>query len=148
MSTDSIDVLNDITRMLIDSQKGYQNAAEVVEDHPAFVTEFRRRAAERADLIAEFQVHTRTLGGHPETDGGTLGSLHRVLTEFSALFQDDRKAALHAIDDGETHLADEIEDKIQKDGLDAGTQELLRKAHTAAKAGERFAERLEDLLDD
>lgn len=143
MTNESIDALNDITEMLIDSRKGYEKAAEVTDDNYAFKTEFQRRAQDRAALVTEFQNRVRTIGGEPRNNGGVLGSLHRASLEFSSLFRDNEKAALDAIDDGEEQLAETIESKLEREELDAETRALLQKAHTAAKQGECFAERLE-----
>ncbi|MEO0870654.1 MAG: PA2169 family four-helix-bundle protein [Pseudomonadota bacterium] len=148
ISDTNIEVLNDVTKMLIDSQKGYEKAAEIVEDSHAFSTELTRRAADRATLVGAFQAEVRTLGGEPDTEGGLLGKAHRGFTDFASKFQDNRKAAFDAIDDGEDYLADRIEDKLEKDGLSQGTRDLLARAHGAAKEGERIADRMEDSLDD
>lgn len=144
MSNVNIDTLNDVTKMLIDSQKGYEKAADVTEDDFSFRAEFQRRAADRRELVQEFQNRVNSLGGEAETDGGVLGSLHRAMTEFSSMFRDDTKAALEAIDDGEEQLAEHIERNLDNDGLDTDTRSLLQKAHQAAEAGECFADRLTD----
>lgn len=148
MSNPDIDVLNDVTKTLIDSRKGYEKAAELADDSFVFSAEFRERALQRAALITEFQNQVRFNGGEPETEGGMAGAIHRSFTSFSSLFRDDRKAALSAIDDGEDHLASQIESKQEKDGLAPTTLALLSKAHASARAGERFADRAEDALSD
>lgn len=144
MTNKNIDTLNDVTKMLIDSQKGYAKAAEVTEDNFTFSAEFQQRSVERARLVNEFQSQVRSFGEEPKTEGGMLGSLHRAMTEFSSMFQSDEKAALEAIDDGEEQLAEYIESKLDDDELDMRTRALLQNAHRAAKAGERFADRLTD----
>lgn len=142
----NIDTLNDVTKTLIDSQKGYQTAYEITEENYALRSDFMRRASNRSKLITEFQEKVRRLGGEPQESGGITGAAHRGWTNFSSMFQKDEKAALSAIDDGEEHLADEIEKKLKSDELDAETQALLRKAHMSAADGERFADRMEDTL--
>ena len=112
-----IDALNDITKVLIDSRKGYEKCAELTDESFTFRSQFQKRASDRAALISRFQQQVRTLGGEPQTDGGTMGTLHRALTEFSSLFRDDKKAALEAIDGGEEHLADSIKDRLEKSGI-------------------------------
>lgn len=144
MSKD-IDVLRDTTKMLIDSQKGYAKAAEVTDDDYILHGDFVQRGHDREKLIAEFQLQTTSLGGEPETDGGMLGSLHRAMTDFSSMFRDDEKAALSAIDDGEEQLAKYIEGKLDED-ITPETRSLLQKAHTSARAGEAFAERIENRI--
>lgn len=146
MTNQSVETLNDVTEMLIDSCKGYEKAAEIADDNYAFKSEFQRRGQERAQLVTDFQNRTRALGGQPRTEGGALGSLHRAITDFSTLFRDDEKAALDAIDDGEEQLAEYVEGKLDDDGIDAESRTLLQRAHAAAKEGECFADRLEEQM--
>ena len=143
MTDQNIDALNDVTKTLIDSRKGYEKACELADDSHALQAEFKRRKAEREQLVTAFQNKVRQLGGEPVTDGGTLGSFHRGFTDFVSIFRDDEKAALGAIDDGEEHLAEEIESKMERDELTADVRELLQKAHISAKQGEAFADRLD-----
>ena len=137
-----IDALNDVTKVLIDSRKGYEKCAELSDESFAFRTQFQKRASDRAALISRFQQQVRTLGGEPQTEGGTLGSLHRALTEFSSMFQDDRKAALEAIDDGEEPLADSIKDRLEKSEVQGQSRALLEEAYSSARSGEAFADSL------
>lgn len=146
MTNANIAILNDVTKTLIDSKKGYQTACDMSDDSFPLRTEFRRRASQRQDLINEFQQQVRTFGGEPETNGGAAGAAHRAFSQLSSLFRDDEKAALSAIDDGEEHLADQIDGKLKDKGADLTpeTRQLLQRAHAVACEGERFAERMED----
>lgn len=143
-NTQTIDVLNDVTQTLIDSCKGYEMCSEMSDDSFALQSEFRRLQSEREALVTEMQVTTRSLGGTPETEGSASGAVHRGFTKFSSLFQDDTKAAISAIDDGEEHLADTIENKLEDNRLPMQVASILRRAHASAKSGERFADMLED----
>lgn len=145
MSND-INVLNDVTETLIDSRKGYEKCIEVSEDSYALRSNFQERAQRRSQLIQEFQNEIRTLGGEPTNDGSIAGTAHRAWTQFTTLFQDDEKAAVEAIDDGEDFLAEKIESKLEETTLNTRTRELLQKAHADARDGERFADALERAL--
>ena len=137
-----IDALNDVTKVLIDSKKGYEKCCELADDGYALRAQFQQRANERGDLINRFQHHVRTLGGEPQMDGGALGSLHRGFTQFVSLFRDDEKAALEAVDDGEEHLAKTIEDKLEKSEVQGQARALLQDALRSARKGEAFADQL------
>ena len=143
MSNKEIEILNDVTKMLIDSQKGYEKAAEVTKDSFQYNAEFLKRASQRAKLIEEFQQYIRTHGGEPEIEGGMLGKLHRITVDFITLFQNDVEAALDAIDDGEEELAEKIIGEIDdgKEHLSSGSIIILEKALNAANEGENFAEK-------
>tara|TARA_R110000803_G_scaffold69785_1_gene132238 strand:- start:1042 stop:1485 length:444 start_codon:yes stop_codon:yes gene_type:complete len=137
-----IDALNDVTKVLIDSKKGYEKCYELADDGYALRAQFLKRANERADLVSRIQHHVRTLGGEPQTDGGTLGTLHRGFTQFVSLFRDDEKAALEAVDDGEEYLAKAIEDRLEKSEVQGQARALLQDALRSAREGEAFADRL------
>lgn len=145
MSND-INVLNDVTETLIDSRKGYQKCIEVSDDSYALRSNFLERAQRRSQMIQEFQGEVRSLGGEPKEDGSVAGAAHRAWTDITTLFQNDEKAAVEAIDDGEDFLADKIESKLKDEALAPRTRELLQKAQADARDGERFAEALEKAL--
>lgn len=142
MTNKNCEILNDVTKTLIDSQKGYEKAYDMADDSYALRSQFQQRANERRQLVNEFQQQVRQYGEEPQTDGGITGTLHRQWSQFSSAFRDDEKAALEAVDTGEEHLAEQIENKLEEDGLDMNTRQLLQKAYTSAKQGERFAERV------
>ena len=142
-----IEALNDVTKTMIDSYKGYEQCLEVAEDSFPLTNSFRQRATRRSELINEFQAEVRSLGGEPETDGSALGSAHRAWLNVTAVFQDDRKAAVEAIDDGEEFLADKIENALQDETYSPRTRELLQTAQMSAREGERFAEAMEAALE-
>lgn len=143
MTDRDIKVLNSVTKTLIDSCKGYQTCVDVSDDSYALQTEFTRRKAERDALVQEFQTHVRSLGGQPETNGSMTGAVHRGFTRFSTIFRDDEAAAISALDDGEEFLAEKIEDKLDVNELNSQSVQLLEKAMSAAKSGERFADMME-----
>ena len=141
-----LDILIDVTRTLIDSHKGYETCVEAVEDSHALRKSFAERAAARSALIAEFQAEIRALGGEAPTAGSVVGVAHRAWTTFTTLFADDEKAAIEAVDDGEEFLAERIEDKLGDTRLAPRTRDLLQRAQTSAREGERFAEALDKAL--
>lgn len=142
MSNKNADVLNDVTKTLIDSQKGYQKVIELADESHGLRAKFAALAAERQDLITTFQTRVRELGEEPVTSGGAGGSLHRAWADFTSLFESDEKAALDAVDDGEDYLADRIDSKLKEDGLDQQTLDLLQRARASARYGEKFADEL------
>ncbi len=137
------ETLNTVTKMLIDSQKGYEMARDMAKrDNPTAYTALANRADDRAKLVVRFQDEVRYRGETPETESGFMGEIHRAFTRFSGLFQSDTKAALEAIDDGEDHLAEQIEEILKENGLDERTHALLKTASLRAEQGEAFADRL------
>jgi uncharacterized protein (TIGR02284 family) len=145
MSNENINVLNSVTKTLIDSCKGYQICSEIADDSFALQAEFKRRANERQELVSQFQNLVATYGGEPKTSGRVSGAVHRGFTRFSSVFGNDEAAALEALDDGEEYLSEKIEDKLEYEGLTHQTRDLLTQAHAQAKAGERFADIMEKM---
>lgn len=146
MQNKNIDALNDVTKTMIDSHKGYQKVCEIADESFALRGKFQSLAAERADLITAFQNQVKTYGGEPETSGGAGGALHRAWADFTSMFQNDQKAALEAVEGGEEHLAKTVASKLEEDDLDLATRELLQRAHASACYGENFADQAEDAL--
>lgn len=142
--SNEIDLLNSVTKTLIDSCEGYQTCCDVADDSYALQSEFSRRLAERRTLVTEFQERVRALGGEPADSGSAKGAVHRGFLRFTSLFQDDEKAAINALDDGEEFLAEKIEDKLEDNQLTPESRQLLIRAMQSAQDGERFADRLDD----
>lgn len=143
MTDSNIKALNQVTETLIDSYDGYSKCLEVAQDDYALRQQFMSRAEERAGLINAFQTQVRNLGGEPETDGSVLANAHRKFINVAAMFQDNEKGAISALDDGEEYLAGKCESCLDEDDLSSDTQNLIRRAHASAKAGERFADMLD-----
>jgi len=143
MTDRNVKILNSVTKTLIDSCKGYETCVDVSDDSYALRTEFQRRKGERDELVQEFQTQVRAFGGEPEDCGSMSGAVHRGFTRFSSVFRDDEAAAISALDDGEEFLAEKIEDKLEDHDLAPQTRQLLQKAMTSAKSGERFADMLD-----
>jgi len=136
----NVNVLNSVTKTLIDSCNGYDACVEISGENYALKTEFLRRKSERHKLVQEFQNQVRELGGQPATGGSMAGAVHRGFTRFTSFFRDDETAAIAALDDGEEFLAEKIEDKLEYHDLSAQASDLLNKAMISAKSGERFAD--------
>ncbi|WP_298913246.1 PA2169 family four-helix-bundle protein [uncultured Algimonas sp.] len=141
---DTIEELNDVTRLMIDSYKGYKEAADEADDSFALKSEFANRAEHRSKLIAQVQNHVRELGGEPSTHGTARGAVHRGWVNFANVFRDDEHGAMSSVANGERFLASRIEDCIEDGQLDAAGTTLLREAHAEACAAATEFERRDD----
>lgn len=141
---DTIEELNDVTRLMIDSYKGYQAACEECDDSFALANEFVQRAERRSRYISEVQNHVRSLGGEPSTHGTARGAVHRGWMNFANIFRDDERGAIESVENGESFLANRIEDCIEDGQLDATAKSLLQKAHQDVKSAERFFDMLDE----
>ncbi len=139
----NIEVLNDVTKILIDSERGFRESANQLDSQYLLLKgELSTRAIQRNRLVQSFQQEVRNLGGEPETDGSLRGKVYQNFKKFTGLFKDDDKAALSAINDGEDYLSEYIQDKLEdNEELTYNTRQLLKTAHRDSCEGERFAER-------
>ncbi|MGL6044595.1 MAG: DUF2383 domain-containing protein, partial [Sandaracinobacteroides sp.] len=74
--------IENLKRMLVDSQRGYAEAAEVAENS-AISNAFRERAHERAEMARELQFDTDYDDEAPE--GTFTGSAHRLFMNLKSL---------------------------------------------------------------
>lgn len=145
MLTDNhtISALNSVAKALIDSQRSYEFARDMVEGkNQILYHKLIRRADERRQLVCRFQTEIRYLGGEPAEEAGPIASDARKLARFSSLFESDSKAALDAIDDGEENLAGTILNAMNDPRVDQTGRVLLETAFCQAQQGEAFSERL------
>ncbi|NNC37733.1 MAG: PA2169 family four-helix-bundle protein [Hyphomonadaceae bacterium] len=141
---DTIEELNDVTRLMIDSYKGYQAACEECDDSFALANEFQERAQRRGEYINEVQNYVRQLGGEPSTHGTARGAVHRGWMNFANIFRDDERGAIDSVEDGESFLAHRIQDCLDDGQLDDNAREILTRAHSDVKAAERFFDMLDE----
>ncbi|MEM7728131.1 MAG: PA2169 family four-helix-bundle protein [Pseudomonadota bacterium] len=140
---DTIEELNDVTRLMIDSFKGYSEAADEADDSFALKSEFAKRAEERSKHIASIQNYVRQLGGEPSTHGTMRGAVHRGWMNFANVFRDDEKGAIESVENGEQFLANRIEDCIQDGQLDTNGEQLLRSAHADVCSAAKYFDALD-----
>ena len=141
---ETIEELNDLTKLMIDSFKGYKEAIDQSDDSFALKNEFADRAERRSVYIAEIQDYVRSLGGTPEVEGTARGAVHRNFMKFANFFRDDEEGAVSSVENGEAYLAECIEDVLEDDEVSADAKALLSKAHADVCAGRNFASNEED----
>ena len=73
---DVINTLNGLIETCKDGEKGFQAAAENIQD-PNLKELCQNYAQQRARFVADLQVAVRRLGGDPESGGSIAGALHR-----------------------------------------------------------------------
>ncbi|MDQ3101929.1 MAG: PA2169 family four-helix-bundle protein [Bacteroidota bacterium] len=115
-SNTSKEGLKDISELLIDSRKGYQEAAERVEA-PHLKQLLSRLGTERAPLINEVGSQLRMLGEDDLPKDGTIkGSLHRTWIDIrDSLTGSENANVLDECERGEKYLLGRYDD-LMKDG--------------------------------
>lgn len=128
-------VLEDLIETLEDGRKGFEQAAERIEDsdEPALAIDLRRFAQQRA----EFSIELRELAGRHgleiDEEGSTGGALHRGWMSLKdALTGDDPRAVLAAAEAGEDHAVSEYDDALEED-LPASVRSVVERQALTVK---------------
>jgi uncharacterized protein (TIGR02284 family) len=134
-SKDQITILNTLTATLIDSVKGYRDAAENSESG-RFQELFRSNADERSGAVEELRAEVRRLGGDPEDDQSTLGALHqRWLDLKAAITGRDDKAIINEVERGEDYLKAKFQAALDGDTLTGESRAVVERAFQSVLKG-------------
>jgi uncharacterized protein (TIGR02284 family) len=130
-----VSVLNGLIETTIDSVDGYRRAAEEATSS-RFAETFRRRSAEREQVVAKLRDRVRELGGTPEHDGSVLAAAHRqFLTLRDAVTGSDDHAVIAEVDRGESWLNSKWEAALKDDELAPETKQLIRESYESIRSG-------------
>jgi uncharacterized protein (TIGR02284 family) len=131
---DNLAILKTLTSTLNDSVKGYRDAAEHVESDE-FRQLFNQFADNRTQASADLQAEVRRLGGEPDEDGSTLGSLHQTWLDLkSAITGRDDKAILNEVERGEDYLKEKFEAALEGDTL-GDSRTVVERAYGSVREG-------------
>jgi len=146
MTESNTTALQTVLNYISDSRDGYNKAAETAT-RGSFKTVFAARAQERAAMAARLESTIRAAGANPETDGTALGAAHRGFMDVAAVFQDDEKAAIEMVDDGEERLREKVDEALEDGDLTAQDRLMLEGIKRELAADCRIIERMEDSVD-
>lgn len=118
--------IDDIYEMLVDSQKGYQEAAEIADD-PAIARMFADRATERQALMQRFGRNVPA--AHTEQGGSVGGAAHRLFINLRRMVQDDTKVALAEVERGEKAFLEAIESALHDGQLSPQDRPIVTDLH-------------------
>src|SRR5688572_15567003 len=133
---DDITTLNTLTATLIDSVKGFEDAASNIEGNSSLQQQFRSRATERNRVVEDLRAEVRRLGGNAEDDGSFLGATHqRFLDLKAAVTGRDDKAIINEVERGEDYLKEKFETALGLDSLSSETRSVIERAYQSVKSG-------------
>jgi uncharacterized protein (TIGR02284 family) len=134
-NSDEITTLNTLTATLLDSVNGYRDAAENSESG-RFQELFRTNADERSRVVEELRAEVRRLGGDPEDDQSTMGSLHqRWLDLKAAITGRDDQAIINEVERGEDYLKAKFQAALSSDALTGESRAVVERAHQSVLKG-------------
>ncbi len=130
-STTSRKGLRDIAELLIDSRKGYEEAAQRVEA-PHLKQLLSRLGTERFPLIIEVESQLRMLGEDDVPKDGTLkGSLHRTWIDIrDSLTGSENANVLDECERGEKYLLGRYDDMMNDSEIAPGVRSVLSTQRT------------------
>lgn len=133
--SDNITTLNTLTATVIDSIKGYEDAASNAENS-RFQQLFRERASERQQVVEQLRSEVRRLGGEPEDDGSFMGATHqRFLDLKAAITGRDDQAIINEVERGEDYLKEKFEAALNSGHLSGESRTVVERCYQSVREG-------------
>lgn len=143
LSEETIETLQDLIQVNIDSAKGFQESAEKIED-VNLSNLFKEMAKTRTSLANDLKSHVQYTGERPRKDGTYLASIHRAWIDLkSKVSGGDATSILVEAEKGEDHIKAAYEDALKKTA-GSTVNDVLTKQYAAVKSGH---DRIRDLRD-
>lgn len=129
-----ISVLNSLIKTVLDSRKGFRDAAE--DASPRFSQMFSEFAAERGAVATKLQAEVRRLGGTPEDDSSFLAAAHRAFMDLkTAISGSDDKAVIREVERGEDYIKGKFEAAMNDRELSPTVLQVINEAYSSVRAG-------------
>jgi uncharacterized protein (TIGR02284 family) len=127
--------LNNLVELLIDSRKGYQEAAERVEA-PHLKQLLTKLSTERAPLISEVESQLRMVGEDDMPKDGTVkGDLHRAWIDIrDSLSGSENANVLDECERGEKYLLERYDDIIKDEDVSPQVKTMLNTQRTKVQS--------------
>jgi len=123
----AVEKLNDLLEKNYDARNGYKKALEDVDD-PSLRRYFEHRAEQRSTFATELDNKIRSCGGEPKESGSVTGAVHRTWMDIRSAMAGDNKeeAILKECIRGDKASAEEYQEAMEKDYIDADTKALIQ----------------------
>ena len=140
---ETIEKVQDLIQINIDSQKGFAEAADKVKDQK-IATLFRQFGGERKANTTELQQIVNFNGDEPEDDGSFAATVHRAWIDVrAALNGGDASVILTEAERGEDAIKELYEEVLQETAGSA-VNDVLTRQYAKVKAGH---DKVRDLRD-
>ena len=137
--------LNSLIAVLVDGQKGYQQAADTTQD-PALKTLFGDYSAQRATFAKELQSEASLLSrSTPDSSSSMASAFHRGWINLkSTLTGEDRHGLLVECERGEESAVKSYRQALANSSLNPSAMILVRRQHDAVSAAHNAIKKLRD----
>lgn len=140
---ETIDKVQDLIQINIDSEKGFAEAADKVKDSK-IATLFRQLGGERTANAKELQTIVKWNGEKPQTAGSFAAAAHRAWLDLrAALNGGDASVILSEAERGEDAIKGMYED-VLKETAGSAVNDVLTHQYAKVKAGH---DKVRDLRD-
>lgn len=148
-SATSIGILEDLIETLEDGAKGFERAAELLQEGeraPSLASEMLAFSEQRRRFSAELHEIAARHGEPIDAGGSAGGAIHRIWMELTdTATGTDVTAMLAATKNGEDHAIAEYEDALERDDL---PDDVRRAVARQAQAIRAVHDVVEGMLDD
>jgi uncharacterized protein (TIGR02284 family) len=132
--TKTVLVLNGLIRVLKDSEKGFQTAADAV-NKAELIELFARFAVQRAKFAEELRLRVKTLRGEPAKSEMPGGALHRGWMELRAsTASNEVHAILGECERGEDMAVMAYREALRNEDIDKQSREMVQRQYEAVQA--------------
>ena len=143
LNESTVDALQDLVQINIDSRDGFREAAEQIPD-AALATYFRELATERGRQAEELQTYVELNNERPVREGSLLAALHRSWISIrDSLASNEVHAVLAEAERGEDSIKAAYEEAL-KETAGSAVNDVLTTHYTQVKAAH---DRVRDLRD-
>ncbi|MBL9090383.1 MAG: PA2169 family four-helix-bundle protein [Planctomycetaceae bacterium] len=144
LSEKTIDWLQDLIEINLDSSKGFAEAADNLEkDDRGIEAMFRNLSRERAAQAQELQAMVAANREKPTKSGSVAAAAHRTWMDLRAALGGGSEAVLSEAERGEDHIKAKYEDAL-KDLAGCSCTQVLERHYAAVKASH---DKVRDLRD-
>lgn len=130
---ESIKTYNNLINICADGKKGYEHAAENIDD-PTMEMTFRRFAQERAEFMEQLQEQVAMLDAEAEDEGTISGSLHRSWMDIkAALTSGNEESIIKACISGDETAVSEYESALKDTTMPPAARQVVAEQYSKIK---------------
>lgn len=124
-----VKVLNELLTRNYDAEKGYQKAAEDI-DNSLLKDFFKDYSVQRYDFGHEIKDEINRLGAEPDKGASTASKAHRSWIDLKSLLTGkDAEAVIKECVRGERKALDDYEDALRRNDLPPTSREVVQRQH-------------------
>lgn len=135
--------LNNLLEKNYDAEKGYQDAAERIEN-PTMKDFLQEQAQKRYDFGHEIKTEIKNYGEEPDKGGSAKGTVHRAWMDLkAAVASSSEEQVMEEVQRGEQSAINEYNEVISETSLPPSVQQILTKQRDQIVEAQQSAKNFE-----